>query len=104
PREELPQCRKRAPAQLLRIGNLEHAPPGASDGLDAAQDRKEACQREDVARKDLVDLGCRKLLEKLAEGVDQAVERLVGNGLALVAAPRQRHRSRTPRGLQESSG
>ena len=66
---------------------------GAGHGLDAAEHRKELREGEDVARQDLLGFRRRKPLQVLAEGVDQAVERLVGHRLALVAAPWQHDRA-----------
>ena len=51
PREELAQRREGAPAQLLRVRDLEDAAPGSGDRLDASQDGEEPRQRQDVARK-----------------------------------------------------
>ena len=103
PREQLPQSGERAPAQLLGVRDLENASPGACHGLDAAEHGKELRERENVSREDLLGFGRRKLLQVLAEGVDQAVEGLVGDGLALVAASRQHDGAGPTRALQETA-
>ena len=58
----------------------------AGDAVDAFEHGEDADQRHDVARQQALDIGIGEAPQVSAERIDDAVERLVGDSLALVAA------------------
>ena len=94
PAQELPQGGERAPPQLQRIRHLGLAAPPGSGLAQAPEDREQPRERRLVARHEPRSLERCHPAEVAAELVDQAVERLVGHVLALVAAALEHQRAR----------
>ncbi len=91
PHEQLAQRRRGPPAQLQRIGNLEHPALGVGHRAHPPQHGKQARQRQHVARQKRRHLLVGEAPQVAGQHVDQAVERLVRHRLVLVAAARERH-------------
>jgi hypothetical protein len=90
--QEFAQGGEAAPPDLMRIGNRAVAPGDAGYRLQAARDREDPGQRPDAAGQQRLYLQQGQGLQVAAEGVHQAVQRLVGHGLLLIATSRQHHR------------
>ena len=92
--EELAQRREGPPPQLLRVRDLEHGAPGARHRRHLAQHGEDAREGDDVVGQERLHGGAVEAPQVLAQGIDDAVEGLVGHGLALVAAAVEDHGGR----------
>src|SRR5262249_13127635 len=84
--QQIAQSADRTPARFLWIRNLEVEHARFLDCLDATQDRKQARERDDVARDELATCCLVELDQMRTERVHDAVESLVRNRLTLVTA------------------
>src|SRR5207245_10967767 len=92
PDEQLTQGPEGAALQLERVGDVEDRAAGAVHGPDLAEHGEDLRESEDVVREESLRLRRRETPKITAQGVDQGVERLVGNRLPLVATPDEDHR------------
>ena len=96
PRQQFAQGDEGPPSQLSRVGDLDRTPRQRRHGLDPVQHRENLRERPDVAREYSLHCCGGQSPQMPAQGVDQAVQGLVGNRLLLVASPRQHHGRLTP--------
>jgi hypothetical protein len=89
--EQLLEAAKAAAAGLLLVGALEHALRGVGDDGDAGEHGEQAGELVDVAGHQRGGLDLRQPAEVVGERVDDGVEGLEGDGLALVAAAVEDH-------------
>ncbi len=94
PRQQLAQRGEGAPAQHLEIFGIAAALLRLGDRGDPQKHRKKPRQSGDPGRQQHLRLVPRQAVEITAEGVDQAVEGLVGHRLLEEATPPQHHGSR----------
>ena len=91
-RQQFAQSGQRATTNLLRIRHLDGAPRDACDRIETAQDGEDARQRGQIARPQRLGFRSRQTLQVMAQGIDQAVQRLVGHGFLLVTTSAKNHR------------
>ena len=96
PREQLAERGERARSEALRVDGLERATRRLRDRRDAIEHGEDARQRRRVDREHGRRFLGRRLHEVARERVDRAVERLVRNRFALVAAPGEHDAARGP--------
>jgi hypothetical protein len=89
--EQLLEAAEGPAAGLLLVGALEHALRGVGDELHAGEHGEEAGQLVHVAGHERGGLDLGEAAEVVGEGVDDGVEGLEGDGLALVAAAVEDH-------------
>ena len=89
-REQLAQRREELPAQLLRIA-VGGRPRRRRHRLDAPEHREDLGEQARARRQHHRRLHLGQPRQPARQRVDDAVERLVGHALALVAAPLQHH-------------
>ncbi len=94
--EQLAQGEEHVATQLLGIERLEE-PGRPGDGLDPPQHGKHLREQGSVARQERRRVGLGQSPERPAERVHDAVDRLVGHGLVLVASPGEHDGRRIPR-------
>ena len=87
--QELTQGAEGAAPQLLRVGDRGGGPGRRRHGHGLPQRWKDPDQRSDVAGQERLRLQDRQALQVLTQCIDDAVERLVGHRLLLVAPARQ---------------